>query len=402
MVCTLYQRPFCKTRFGNLEVKTDAIIIGGGVAGLAAAWQLHRHGVDVLLLEARARLGGRVLSIPVGDGAFDVGPSWVWHGQPCIAGLLNHFGISVYPQVCDGDLLHQYADGRVDRNSLLKPMQSALRITGGVQALVDAMAAEIPADRLRLQSIAKELEHDGKSIRVHCEVEGQPVEFASDQIAIAVPPRLVAGFSFRPELKDETMKLLKQTPTWMAGHAKYFAFYETPFWRDAGLSGDVLSRRGPLAEIHDASPSSGGPFALMGFFGIDGETRQTMRRTALNKAAIAQLVELFGKQAATPTAFRLVDWANEVFTASQSDRPAPDHHPQYGVKIQPRDPWRDRLRFISSENAQQNGGLLEGGLQNGMDFADDLIRSRGGEFNSLASSDQLDPHAASMSWDWIE
>jgi protoporphyrinogen oxidase len=43
----------------------DVVIIGGGVAGLAAAWRLRHR--DVLLLEAGDRLGGRMRSDPCGD-----------------------------------------------------------------------------------------------------------------------------------------------------------------------------------------------------------------------------------------------------------------------------------------------------------------------------------------------
>ena len=43
----------------------DVVIIGGGIAGLSAAWRLRHR--DVLLLEAGDRLGGRMRSDPCGD-----------------------------------------------------------------------------------------------------------------------------------------------------------------------------------------------------------------------------------------------------------------------------------------------------------------------------------------------
>jgi len=42
----------------------DAVIVGGGIAGLAAAWRLRHR--DVLLLEADTRVGGRICSEPRG------------------------------------------------------------------------------------------------------------------------------------------------------------------------------------------------------------------------------------------------------------------------------------------------------------------------------------------------
>jgi monoamine oxidase len=41
------------------------IVIGGGFAGLSAAYELSRAGADVTVLEARSRIGGRVISFGI-------------------------------------------------------------------------------------------------------------------------------------------------------------------------------------------------------------------------------------------------------------------------------------------------------------------------------------------------
>jgi monoamine oxidase len=61
----------------------DVIIIGAGVAGLAAAERMGKAGLRVCVLEARARVGGRVWSLPGGapEAAIELGAEFV-HGKP--------------------------------------------------------------------------------------------------------------------------------------------------------------------------------------------------------------------------------------------------------------------------------------------------------------------------------
>ena len=62
----------------------DCIVIGAGVAGLAAARKLQQGGKQVLVLEARQRIGGRVWtddSWP--DAPVDLGAQWI-HGIACL------------------------------------------------------------------------------------------------------------------------------------------------------------------------------------------------------------------------------------------------------------------------------------------------------------------------------
>ena len=53
------------------------VVVGAGIAGLAAAQELRGHGVDVQVWEARDRVGGRAVGVEVGGSTFDLGANWL-------------------------------------------------------------------------------------------------------------------------------------------------------------------------------------------------------------------------------------------------------------------------------------------------------------------------------------
>jgi phytoene desaturase len=65
-----------RARGGRSAPAKTAVIVGGGIAGLAAAALLAREGYDVDLLEQQGQLGGRIGSWEADGFRFDTGPSW--------------------------------------------------------------------------------------------------------------------------------------------------------------------------------------------------------------------------------------------------------------------------------------------------------------------------------------
>ena len=75
----------------------DIIVIGAGVAGLTAAYELKKMGKSVLVLEARDRVGGRTWSGVLDGAEVDWGGEWIGEGQPRIYQLIKELGLRTFP-----------------------------------------------------------------------------------------------------------------------------------------------------------------------------------------------------------------------------------------------------------------------------------------------------------------
>lgn len=86
--------------------ETEICVIGAGFAGLAAARRLAAAGRDVIVLEARDRVGGRVWNRQMSDGTVvSAGGTWLGKGQERMFALCDELGLATYPQFEEGDVL---------------------------------------------------------------------------------------------------------------------------------------------------------------------------------------------------------------------------------------------------------------------------------------------------------
>lgn len=91
----------------NNKGKT-VICIGSGLSGLAAAHRLKKKGWNVLVLEARDRIGGRVFSHQFNDKhVIELGAEWVGASHSRMLELCDQFGLKLNNNQFDSHLIHK-------------------------------------------------------------------------------------------------------------------------------------------------------------------------------------------------------------------------------------------------------------------------------------------------------
>ncbi|MDW3225209.1 MAG: FAD-dependent oxidoreductase [Paracoccaceae bacterium] len=335
---------------------SDVVIVGGGLSGLAVARGLSERGIGFTLLEARDRLGGRILGETClkSEGRFDMGPAWIWpHNQRLLA-LIQDFDLRLYNQYGEGRLVFEDANGHLRRDLEFATMGDALRIKGGSDQLIHGLSSSLCSQHIHLKQEVTQIDRIQGGLQVQT---ASGMEISARRVVLALPPRLWSDrIRFTPDLPSNLKHALAAIPTWMAGHTKVVATYEHAFWRDAGFSGDAISHIGPLTEIHDATDEMNGAAALFGFVGVSD-------RHDIRTRAIEQLVRLFGVQAGTPGDVFVKDWASDPMTAVPQDQNLPREHPIYLLPSELGDWAGTDILVAGTETAPGDGGFLEGALE---------------------------------------
>jgi monoamine oxidase len=446
----------------------EIVVVGAGLAGLTAAHELIKAGVEVLVLEARERVGGRTYSRPASDGTLvDLGGQWIGPTQDRLAALADELGITSFPTYNEGKNIEFYRGARFDYEGAF-PMGDPLAIMDAVEAMLDLslMATEVPLEtpwtapraaewdgqtvetwlqtrveserarqlmtlavesifsveprdlsllhflfyirsggtinqllsvadgaqerrfHLGAQAISERMATQlGERVVLNAPVhtlyhDEHGVRVASDTLIveakraiIALAPTLAGRLRYRPALPGYRDQLTQRIP--MGTVIKVQCFYERPFWRDAGYSGQVTSDEGAVRITFDNSPEQGKPGILMGFIeGDEGRAWGRKAREERQAEVLACFTRYFGEQAAHPYAFEELNWADEEYSRGcYAGVMAPGAWLAYGEAL--RQPI-GRLHWAGTETATIWNGYMDGAVQSGERAAQEILAASPG------------------------
>jgi monoamine oxidase len=141
-------------------LEADVAIVGAGLAGLVAARRIAAAGARPLVLEARERVGGRLLNEEIGDGkVVEAGGQWIGPTQDRIAALAAELGIGTFPTHDQGRHLVEMAGRLASYEGQLTDARLGL-VRDLARAISPLALADFEQARARLDRMARQVPLD--------------------------------------------------------------------------------------------------------------------------------------------------------------------------------------------------------------------------------------------------
>jgi monoamine oxidase len=283
------------------------IIIGAGMAGLSAGYELTQLGHDVTILEARPRPGGRVHTLrePFADGLYaEAGAARIPDTHDLTLKYVKLFDVPLEPMypaqlsalVADGSAMKRVpidgftkAMGNILGAELGTPAARWSKIKGGNDLLPKAFASRL-ANRIQYESPVVKIDQVETSANVTFWQKGALQTMTGDRILCTVPFSVLRDITFPEKFPEKKLKAIKQQK--YDAVSRVYLQTKKRSWEAAGLSGFALTNE-PV-EIWHPTWSQTGPRGIVMTYARPGvaETITAMKETERISAAIKQIDSL--------------------------------------------------------------------------------------------------------------
>jgi monoamine oxidase len=363
--------PFGRTTAAGRRV----VVIGAGFSGLAAAHELRAAGYDVVVVEARNRIGGRVISFSdfVPGKIVEGGAELIGSNHPTWVAYKERFGLEFLDVTEDDDL--DYPVRLNDRR--LSPAEA------------EALWEEMNEAFNRLNPEARKIADPERpwQARDAATLDRRTMAAWINQLDASAVCKTAMHALMTADLGVSTawQSLLGVLATVKGGGLEKFwtdsevyrckGALKSPFWRRAGLAPDLLSD-GPIQFTWESTDNQSGPGAAMVAFsgGPAAELCREWRATERIDNYLKELEKVYREIRPSFIKYRFMDWPGDPWVKASYSFPAPGQVTLQGPLLRQ---GLLKLHFAGEYTSYAFPGYMEGALSSGVALAKRLARRDG-------------------------
>jgi monoamine oxidase len=283
------------------------VIVGAGMAGLSAGYELSQLGHEVTILEARTRPGGRVHTLrePFSDGLFaEAGAARIPDNHDLTLKYVKLFEVPLEPMY-PSRLSSLVVDGQSKREVSIAGFTDGLaqffgdefrgperftKIKGGNDNLPKAVARRL-GDKVRYGAPVVKIDQDEKSARVTFLEKGSRQTINADRVLCAVPFTLLRDIEMPanfPERRRDIIRNLRY-----ASVSRVYLQAKRRSWEEKGLNGFAITN--DAVEIWQPTWNQPGPRGILMTYNRPGQAERiaAMKEPERVSSTLAQLGPLF-------------------------------------------------------------------------------------------------------------
>ncbi|XP_033630696.1 probable flavin-containing monoamine oxidase A isoform X1 [Asterias rubens] len=252
---------------------------------------------------------------------------------------------------------------------------NSFRIKGGAQQVSKLLVERIGKEKVLLSQPVVRIQQEEVDKVTVVTAEGR--EFTCRYVVVAAPIQCSADINYTPNKPLDRIGLANHSPV---GHLiKFIVTYKAAFWREDGLSGEIVSHggkatirgtsSGPLHLTYDCTTSNGNP-GIVGFYANSREWSHIQPEVRRN-AVLDSLAEFIGPKAKEPLDYLEKDWALEPYNGGCPINIMTPGAMTYFYKGL-RTPF-GRVHWAGTETATHHVGFMSGAVQSGLRVASEVL-----------------------------